>query len=132
MLRFVFAFAVLASPVAAQTGGCGEPEFFPENVVGEIAPGDKGADGALIFFEEPCDGAVYIATPDGNPLGRVNESWRLWAFVDAIYADGADRIDVTAEFVTGIGPTGAEPFRVRIPLTQNDGAWAAGEAVVVD
>lgn len=131
--RVLVLFLALAGPVAAQTGGCKEPDLAAETPVGtlRLSPEDQVSE-EWYFFEDPCDGALYIADSGGANADRINESWRLWSFIGAKYPDSLDLIHVTAEFVTGIGPTGAEPFRVTIPLARGAKGWVAGEATVIE
>jgi len=75
-------------------------------------------------YTEMCDGGLYLVDPgDGERLVRINESWWLYHFESARW-ENADHqaIVVDASYATGIGPTGARPFRARIVLTRTQGA----------
>jgi hypothetical protein len=87
------------------------------------------------IYVEPCNGGLYLI--DGHQqsrLVRINESWWLYAFKSASWkdSDDANEIVVTASYATGIGPTGAIPFRARIVLQRDASDWIVQEPVVLD
>lgn len=122
---------------------CGSSDRMdPDRVVGKITRGESDMIyESIVFYDEFCDGGLWmvkIGTPDLK-IARVNESWQLDQFVSAAFArpekkdaEDGDVIIVTASFITGIGPTGAQPFTVRIPMTRAGDTWIEGEAEVVE
>lgn len=76
----------------------------------------------VLFYEEPCDGGLYLFNY-GHRF-RLGESWRFYRFGSADWTNEShDKIAVSAEFVTGIGPEGAQPFQADYRLERKGMAW---------
>lgn len=84
--------------------------------------------GVVSVNRHRSDGGLYLVNaPDQARLLRINESWWLYefeaAFTSNIDDDPAHEILVLATYATGIGPTGAQPFRHNFVLDLQDGVW---------
>ena len=76
------------------------------------------------LYREPCDGALYlVALPEGERLVRVNPSWQANHIISARWLEdeGSERIEIVANFSTGIGPEGARSFPARFVVSQTAG-----------
>jgi len=134
-VRRAIAFGLLAAIVpfglAYAAGPAGLPNcagpFDPGRIEKKLAVSEHDASqGVYAFYPEPCDGGLYmLALGSMEPMTRVNESWWLEELESVQWADGrrANEIVVTASYITGIGPTGVQPFRARIVLKKLQGAW---------
>ncbi|APR81396.1 Hypothetical protein A7982_06743 [Minicystis rosea] len=64
----------------------------------------------------PAELAGFVVLADGRvlPLPKLHDQWTLWELHAILFedadGDGAKDLIVIAEYVTGIGPTGAVPF----------------------
>lgn len=86
-----------------------------------------GTPAPVALYEEQCDGGLYlVALDDGKPLLKVNQSWWLWTLDNAELEPSGKALKLTAQFVTGIGPTGTIPFEVSFRVAKDaDGVWQA-------
>ncbi len=125
--------AALPATVAAASD-CPAP--FAKNNVLEVLPDDKreSMHGFYGIYPEPCDGGLYLVSlPDGKRLARINENWWLEDFESARWQSPAhEAIVVVASYITGIGPTGVQPFRARIVITRRPHGWVPDEPELLD
>lgn len=92
------------------------------------------------LYRTECDGGLYIVDlQHRRKMWRVNESWWLDKIVSMAWVDPdkADAIEVIAIYVTGIGPTGVQPFKARVVMHRGGGGplgyeWTPGEPEFVD
>ena len=86
----------------------------------------------VVIYEEPCDGGLYLIDFERRDKWfKINESWWLYAFESAVWqdTDRENEIAVTARYATGIGPTGAVPFRAKIIMQRRSNEWVPLEPV---
>lgn len=86
------------------------------------------------IYEEACDGGLYLVDLNqGQRLLRINENWWLYKFESAKWRDpeSPNEIVTLAQYVTGIGPTGAQPFRARIVVKRAGRGWIAQEPEIL-
>jgi len=92
------------------------------------------------LYQTRCDGGLYLVDLQHHrKMWRVNESWWLekiesMAWVDPAAANG---IEVIATYITGIGPTGVQPFRARVVMRRGGGGpggytWTPGEPEFIE
>lgn len=72
-----------------------------------------------------CKGGLFLVDVDaGMPLVRLNESWWLEDISASAWNGSGTALEVTASFITGIGPTAAVPFDWQFLVSQDDaGVW---------
>lgn len=136
----------MAAPSASSIATAGSPsEADEQRLVAPHLGGKKLAHPALRGAFGPWRDAIVAltATADGPPAaldgfvivdgGRVlplpslHDQWSLWE-VDAVMfedvdGDGAKELIVIAEYLTGVGPTGAQPFNANAVVRWNGSAF---------
>ena len=87
--------------------------------------------GDLNLFTHPCTGGLYLVDAPA-PNDALHVLWQGWWLLDACslqWQDGnLDRepgptIMLIGRFLTGIGPTGHEPFVARVRATYDGAGW---------
>ena len=133
------------SQALADTGYEGAPECADAIDLAEVEHRLMLADHDAILetfglYRTQCDGGLYLVDLQHHQkMWRVNESWWLdriesIAWVDP---DKADAIEVIAIYITGIGPTGVQPFKARVVMHRGGGgprgySWTPGEPEFID
>ncbi len=99
-------------------------EFTPEALVN---PANHEQQPHLALYG--CKGGLFlIDTDQRRPLLRINQSWWLDTLADSSWNTDGTALTVTASFITGIGPTGAQPFTWQFAVSQDEtGAWQSLE-----
>ncbi|TVO68428.1 hypothetical protein [Denitromonas ohlonensis] len=120
------AFAEPAASTAAEHP-CAEKLDYAQSL--------RSADGESLAFRSTsrCAGGLFVQdvrrhAPAAAPLIPLVKGWWLNDFVVARWVDEATRVaQVRARYITGAGPSGAQPFNVEVTLRWRDGAWQADE-----
>ena len=86
--------------------------------------------GYLDILTHPCSGAIYIADPNAAERG-MSVLWQGW-WLQGMYPpvwNGRDALQLRAKFITGVGPTGAQPFVASISARRTAVGWMVDEPV---
>ncbi|MGD8417264.1 MAG: hypothetical protein PVH91_09420 [Pseudomonadales bacterium] len=122
------ALTLALAPYYTWAGSSCPGPFDEQHLVLRLPDEQPDAAGYGIYAEQ-CDGGLYLVNPvSGERLTRINETWWLEAFESAQWAsDDHEAIVVLASYITGIGPTGVQPFQARIVVTRTPQGWLPGE-----
>lgn len=86
------------------------------------------------LYTHPCTGGLYLVEPNKAPE-VLNVLWEGW-WLQGLYrpqwieSDNGRVLELTGRFITGAGPTGAQPFDARFRITQSDSGWRVTEPQV--
>jgi len=87
-----------------------------------------------VVGDHRCAGGPYLlaasapATDASAPLVKLVPGWWLHEFVSARWLDAArTALQVRARYVTGVGPSGAEPFAVQVIARRVGERWQVAE-----
>ncbi|MEO0871131.1 MAG: hypothetical protein AAFY19_04105 [Pseudomonadota bacterium] len=119
------ALAFLAAAACVSSGAAAAPPsdcFSAEEGMdpNSVVQGTSGERGVVILYFEQCDGSLYIFDrSDMAQAARVNESWRFEELISMRLT--REGIEITAKFISGIGPRAAEPFGARFIANHKPG-----------
>lgn len=91
-------------------------------------------DDRLSVFSHPCTGGLYLLdSPTGSDTGlaagTVAPVVQGWFFQDSLKTErlSEDAVEVSARFLTGVGPKGYRPFNAVVRMNRVDGLWQVDE-----
>lgn len=94
-----------------------------EHIVAEIRQPEGGtSQTSLALYEERSNGGLYLVDlTEQKKILRINAGWWFEKLISANWLkDGSmDQIAISATFITGVGPTGVQPFPASFILTKN-------------
>lgn len=93
-----------------------------EHIVAEIRqPDGDPSQTSLALYEERSNGGLYLVDlAEQKKILRINAGWWFEKLISANWSkDGSmDQIAISATFITGVGPTGVQPFPASFILTK--------------
>lgn len=94
---------------------------------------DEAVD-TISLYTHPCSGGLYLADPNkaSDKLTVLHEGWWFEGLFRPQWrkADEGRALELTGEYITGVGPTGVQPFIGRIGVAQMDSGWRVLEPEV--
>lgn len=91
---------------------------------------------AKLFIAKRCPGGLFLQQSEkfwldtDKPFTPIGFGWWLTELASVSWQDTAKTLlKVRATYLTGIGPTGNQPFNVEINITENESSWVASEPI---
>ncbi|MCH9671223.1 MAG: hypothetical protein K0U93_07215 [Gammaproteobacteria bacterium] len=85
------------------------------------------------MYSNRCNGGVYLVEAGPSPMPLRVSYWWLDEFRAARITPGdpsPDALTIVATYITGIGPTGAQPFEASTTIRWSDSGWITEPPII--